>query len=114
MAYQGSKIEDENERFYMYNWIDKLEYWLLELPRPDMTIYLNMPYEYTTELKKNREQLDEIEKSDDYLKKSIAAYLELSELYNWTKIECIKESNVRDKEEISEEIYKEVVDKLLK
>ena len=114
MAYQGSKIEDENERFYMYNWIDKLEYWLLELPRPDMTIYLNMPYEYTKVLKQNRKTLDEIEKSDDYLKKSVESYIELSELYNWTTIDCVKDKNIRSKEDIAEEIYNKVVEKLLK
>ena len=37
----------------MYQWIDKLEYWLLQLPKPDITIFLHMPYEYTKELRKN-------------------------------------------------------------
>ena len=47
MAHQGSKILDKDERFYMYQWIDKLEYWLLGLPKPDKTIFLHMPYEYS-------------------------------------------------------------------
>ena len=46
MAHQGSKIKDDNERFEMYQWIDKLEYDLLELPKPDKTIFLHMPYSY--------------------------------------------------------------------
>ena len=48
----------------MYQWIDKLEFWLLELPKPDVTIFLHMPYEYAKELKKNRTSLDEHEKSE--------------------------------------------------
>ena len=32
LAHQGSKIADKDERFNMYQWIDKLEYWLLKLP----------------------------------------------------------------------------------
>ena len=50
LAYQGSKIRDKDERFDMYQWIDKLEYWLLGLPKPDMTIFLHVPYEKTAEL----------------------------------------------------------------
>lgn len=38
LAHQGSKIKDKDERFLMYQWIDKLEYWLLQLPKPDQTI----------------------------------------------------------------------------
>ena len=40
MAHQGSRYSDSEERFYMYQWIDKLEYWLLKLPKPDCIILL--------------------------------------------------------------------------
>ena len=53
MAHQGSKIKDDDERFHMYQWIDKLEFWLLDLPKPDKTIFLHVPYSYAFELKKN-------------------------------------------------------------
>ena len=43
MAHQGSRYSDSEERFYMYQWIDKLEYWLLKLPKPDCTILLKVP-----------------------------------------------------------------------
>ena len=105
LAHQGGKIADKDERFYMYQWIDKLEYWLLELPKPDKTIFLHVPYEFATELKKNRESLDEHEKSPEHLKNAENAYIELSELYNWDKIECVKNKKLRTIEDISDEIY---------
>ena len=46
MAHQGSKIKNDEERFHMYEWIDKLEFWLLSLPKPDKTIFLHVPYTY--------------------------------------------------------------------
>lgn len=109
LAHQGCKIADKDERFYMYQWIDKLEYWLLELPKPDKTIFLHMPYEYATELKKNRASLDEHEKDPEHLKNAEKAYIELSELYNWDKVECVKNKNIRTIEDINDEIYKIVV-----
>ena len=110
MAHQGSKISDDNERFNMYQWIDKLEYWLLKLPKPDKTIFLHVPYEYVKRLKENRKQLDEHEKDDKFSKKSIDTYLELTNLYNWNKIECIKDNNLRSIEDINEEIMNIIKD----
>jgi len=104
MAHQGSKIHDDDERFNMYQWIDKLEYWLLGLPKPDKTIFLHVPYSYAFELKKNRISLDEHEKSEEHLKNAEKAYIELSELYHWDKIECIKNHKMRSIEDINDEI----------
>ncbi len=105
-AHQGSKILDDDDRFDMYQWIDKLEYWLLKLPKPDITIFLHVPYENTIELRKNREFIDEHEKSEEHLKNAEKAYIELSGLYNWNRIECIKHDKLRSIDDISQEILK--------
>ena len=105
-AHQGSKIKDDDDRFDMYQWIDKLEYWLLKLPKPDITIFLHVPYENSIELRKNREFIDEHEKSEEHLKNAEKAYIELSELYNWSRIECIKNNKLRSIDDISKEILK--------
>ena len=88
----------------MYQWIDKLEFWLLSLPKPDKTIFLHVPYSYAFELKKNRISLDEHEKSESHLKSSEIAYLELASYYNWVNINCIKDDKIRTIEDINEEI----------
>ena len=110
LAHQGSKIHDKEERFNMYQWIDKLEYWLLGLPKPDKTIFLHVPLWKSLELRKNRECIDEHEKAVDYLKLTSEAYVELSELYNWDKIECIEDGELRSIEDINEEILNIVKD----
>ena len=103
LAFQGSKIKDKDERFNMYQWIDKLEYWLLKLPKPDKTIFLHVPYEYTKVLMENR-NMDENEKDEEYLCQAEEAYIELSELYNWDKVECVKNNELRSIEDINNEI----------
>ena len=105
-AHQGSKIKNPDDRFDMYQWIDKLEYWLLKLPKPDITIFLHVPIENSLEIRKNRKNLDEHEKSPEHLKNAEEAYIELSELYNWKRIECVKDNKLRTINDISEEIYK--------
>lgn len=104
MAHQGSKIKNDEERFHMYEWIDKLEFWLLSLPKPDKTIFLHVPYTYAANLKKNRVSLDEHEMNEEHLKNSEIAYVELSQLYNWKNINCIKNNEIRTIEDINEEI----------
>ena len=104
MAHQGAKIDDPDERFNLFEWIDKLEYWLLELPKPDKTIFLHLPYEYSSELIKNRKNLDENEKDKDYQINSIKTYLELASLYHWELIECIRNNEIRTIDDINKEI----------
>lgn len=101
MAHQGGKIYDQEERFHMYQWIDKLEFWLLKLPKPDLTIFLHMPYEYAYSLKKKKNPQY---KDKEYLKNAEEAYIELSELYHWDRIECIVDHKMRSIENIHQEI----------
>lgn len=108
LAHQGSKIKDKDERYEMYNWIDKLEYWLLKLPKPDKTIFLHVPYQYTLELRKNRTSIDEHEKSIEHLMQAEEAYIELSQLYHWDTIECIKDGKLRSIEDINDEILEAI------
>ena len=103
MANQGSKYEEAEDRFYMYQWIDKLEYWLLKLPKPDYTILLNMPYKYNNQLSFDFSNNNKQEKV-------LRAYMELAGLYNWDVIDCI----IDNKEKTRDEIHKEIIELLEK
>ncbi len=104
MAHQGSKIKNKQERLNMYKWIEELEYNLLGLPKPDITIFLHMPYKEACILKQNRTYLDEVEKNKEYLINSEKTYIELSKLYNFNTIECVKDNKIKTIEEINEEL----------
>jgi len=106
MAHQGGKLKSKEERLKMYKWLDTLEYMLLELPRPDLTIFLYMPYEYALKLREERnEPADEHEKSVEHLKNAEISYLELERLYQFQRIDCVKNKKIKTKEEIHEEVY---------
>ncbi len=105
MAHQGGKIYDDKLRNELYEWLDKLEYGLLNLPHPDITIFLYMPYEYALKLKKNRTELDQHELSKEHLLNAEKAYLELARKYNFKVINCIEDNKIRSIEDINDEIY---------
>ena len=108
MAHQGGKLSDAKKRSEMFKWIEKLEFELLELPKPDIKIFLHMPYEASLILKKSRglkEDMDQNEKDEHHLKNAEQAYIELAKEYNFHTIECAIGDNIKTIEAIHHEVY---------
>jgi dTMP kinase len=112
MGHQAGKIKDKTERLEMFKWIEELEYNLLNLPKPDIKVFLYMPYQYSKSLQTNRLELDEHELSEDNLRNAENAYLEMVDLYNFIKIDCVSNSSIRPVEDINNELYSKVLEKL--
>lgn len=115
MAHQAGKIHDKQQRMEMYGWLDMLEYKLLELPKPDIAIFLHMPYEQACILKQNRKEAsDQHESSKVHLKNAEEAYLELARIYHWKTIECNIGNDIRTIEDINNEVYNYVTNEMYK
>ena len=113
MAFQGARLDDD-KRDKLFGFVDKLEYEMLELPRPDLTIFLHMPLWASKVLRGNRkEKPDQNESDDEYLKKSENVYIELSKTYNWKTILCAENNNILTPNEISNIVFN-TVDEFLK
>lgn len=109
MAHRGGLIKNKKERLKMYEKIELKEYIINELPRPDKVVLLYMPYDYACKLKEKREELpDDAENNKEYLKNSEKAYLELSKLYNYDIVNCIKDNQIRTIEDINKEIFEKI------
>jgi dTMP kinase len=118
IGHQGGKIEDVNERNKYLDWLFHLEFNIFQIPRPDKNILLYVPPEISQELvdqKDLREYIENGKKRDiheenlDHLKNAADAYLYAAEKYNWDKIECAPDGKLKTKEEISEEVWKKVI-----
>ncbi len=118
LGHQGGKAKNEEKRNNLYEKIIDLEYEIMEIPRPDITIFLHMPRKAILKLLEGRNELDEHERNEAHLIEAEKSYLDLVKKYNW---EYIYSSKVEDyqlledlktPEEISEEIYKIVIDKI--
>lgn len=115
-VHQASKEpEDQQESFL--KWLYEFEYDKLGLPSPDLTIYLDVPTDFTEKLMRSREaatntHADIHEQDMQYLStcrrmgKKAAAY------YNWTVVECVRDGKMRTIEDIHQEIYRLVRTKL--
>ena len=112
LIHQASKINDTDEKKKFLMWLDDLEYGIYNLPRPDVTIFLDMPPEYGAELmsgrlnKSNGDDKKDIHESDfSYLEKSYENAMFVAKKFNWKRISCIKDGQIRSVNEIHEDIY---------
>lgn len=114
MAHQGGKLETKEERDKLYTWIEKLEFDLLELPVPDIRVFLHMPYEGALLLKQNRDvnALDDHEKDTNHLKKAEEAYFEIADRFNFYIIECMDNNRIKNIDEIQEQLSNYVLNEI--
>ena len=97
----------------MYNWLSKLEFDLLELPKADIKVFLHMPYNAINKLKAGRiEKLDQNEEDKEHLLNAENAYKEIAKKYNFYTIECTDNKRIKTIEEIQNELYNYIKDLL--
>ena len=111
-VHQASKETGENQDAFL-KWLYEFEYDKLGLPRPDLTIYLDVPTDFTEKLMRSREQntgtkADIHEQDTEYLATCRRTGRAAAEFYGWTVIDCVKDGQMRSIEDIHEEIYRHV------
>ena len=112
-VHQASKEAPENRNRYL-EWLYHFEYTCLGLPRPDLTVYLDVPTSFTEKLMRGREaatgtHADIHEKDLAYLATCRETGRAAAEFYGWTVIHCVKDGAMRSIEDIHEEIYRHVI-----
>jgi len=108
-CHQGGKLEGE-ERLKYFNWLYEFEFRLMGLPEPSLVIYLN------TDIEVSRRQINarqsetgansDIHENDfNYLQRCLDAGRCAASHYGWRVVECIRDSQMRTVDDISDEIY---------
>lgn len=113
--YQMVKL-DESEWDEYVKWLEEYEYGRLELPRPDMVIFLDMPIEVSQKLMSGRYEGDESKKdihesNIKFLQDCRKAALYTAEKQGWKIIKCSKGETPLPIDEISEKIL-EIINRL--
>lgn len=116
LIHQASKINDVCEKENFLDWVSDFEYNKLNLPKPDLTIFLDMPVPFAKKLMEKRlnkidnsSTLDIHEKDETYLKHSYDNAHYVADKFGWYKISCVKDNNVRSIEDIANEIFETVI-----
>ena len=112
-VHQASKVPECERAKYM-DWLYDFEYDKLGLPRPDLTIYLDVPTDFTEKMLRHREQAtntkaDIHEQDMTYLATCRKTGRAAAEHYGWTIIQCVENGTMRSMEDIHQEIYRHVL-----
>lgn len=108
-VHQASKEQGSAREDYL-KWLYEFEYDKLGLPRPDLTIYLDVPTDFTEKMLRGREaatntQADIHEKDMQYLATCRECGRDAAAYYNWKVIHCVRDGAMRTIEDIHQEIY---------
>lgn len=118
MVHQGGKLSSLEERAEYLNWLEDLEFKRFGLPAPDCVVLLDVPPGRSRKLLQEREAMksggerDIHEEDFKHLKEAYDNALWLAERYDWVRIECIREGELRTIENIHGEIYRRVCNRL--
>jgi len=124
--HQAGKIKSAKKRNDFMKWLEKMEYEVFKVSRPDLTFYLDLPTKIVLQLLKDREsskmkraylkkKKDVHETDVNFLINSRKSALKLiKEIPNFIKIECAPEGKILSREMIHGEVYKKVKKVLIK
>ncbi len=123
--HQGGKLHDLKERKEFLAWLDIMEYKTFAIPKPDLVVYLDVPFDVSSLWLKNKAlarkknylegNIDVAEDNLKHLKDSRESALYLAkENKNWKRVECCKEMVCMPPEGVAEVVYKEARKKLKK
>jgi len=117
MGHQGGKINDARKRREFMKWVERLEYEVFGIPRPDLNILLDVPVSVArrlVQLKGERKYIrkgkkDIHEASLAHLRRARRTYLEIaSRQPNWAIIGCVEGRKLLPPEAIAERVWEVV------
>jgi dTMP kinase len=116
MVHQATKIDDPALRESFLNWLWDYEFVKLGLPVPDCVIFLDVDPSCSRRLMENRSNKINGEKDKDihekdpvFLQKSHASSCLVAEKYGWIRVSCLDSGELREIDDIHEEIYSRVI-----
>ena len=119
MLHQGAKIDDPDQREEFLRWLDHVEYEIFGMPRPDITVYLEVPpeesqklLEYVVSIGAEKPDVAEVDVAHQQKVAECANYLRQSR-DKWITVQCLNdEGHLRTREDIHEELFAIVSDQL--
>jgi len=111
--HQTPKIKNRKEKEKFLKWLENLEFKLLDLPQPNLVLYLKTPYHLGQKLVKRKKQrkylngqkFDIHEKSNNHLKSAEKNSFFLIRKYHWQPISCTRNGKILPKKEIANKIW---------
>lgn len=118
MAHQGTKFKDSEQRRGYFIWLDNLEYKLLNIPRPNKNIVLNVPAEIAQQLVDVKEKRDYTDKKRDihesdieHLRGAVNVYNDLCHLFpkDFVRVDCVRGGKLMNEAQVEDIVWNKVL-----
>lgn len=117
--HQGGKIANKKERQQFIEWLDKMEFDVFKIPKPQLILYLDVPVQVSQDLLNEREEKtkkgkfkrkkDLHENNINHLTKARRSAVKMIKgSGSWIKINCAKRGKILSRKEISDMIWETV------
>lgn len=115
LAYSAAKVS-QADATKLINWIKKLEYEKLNLPKADMVVFLNVARVFSRKLIEGREKKEYLQGSKDdihekdwqFQQRVLDNYIQLAKELDWKIIDCTRNGTLLSKDEIFKKVYRAV------
>lgn len=116
MIHQAGKIKGISEKEKYLDWLWDLEFVKMQLPVPNMVLFLDVLPEIANRLMKNRKNKfdnnaskDIHERNQQHLLDAYHNALFVANKYDWHKINCVQDNQMKPIDDIHELIYQEII-----
>ena len=110
MIHQSTRIKENKDVDEFLDWVVDLEYEKLKLPKPDKTLFLDVPVEISMKLARERDSLkngqnkDILERDDNHLINAYEKAKYVAKKFDWTVIDCSNGKTIKTIDEIHQDI----------
>jgi thymidylate kinase/thymidylate synthase ThyX len=117
MAHQGTKFDNVEQRRGYFIWLDNLEFEMLKIPRPNLSVVLRVPAEIAQTLVDKKEARSYTDKKRDiheadlsHLQKSVQVYDDLCQLFpkDFERIDCVRSGELLSIEQVHKLLIEKV------
>ncbi len=115
MAHQGAKLDNAEQRRGFFIWLDNLEYQMLGLPRPDLSLVLRVPADIAQKLVDQKTKRSYTDKKRDiheadlsHMRRSVEVYDTLCQLFpkDFKALDCTRGGKILDIEQVHALVHK--------
>ena len=114
LAHQGSRVDDDRQA-ELIEWIERIEYNVFELPRPDSVVWLDVPPQVSRQLIQKKAPRDYTDKAADLQEDDLEYQFGVHQVYqslaadrsHWIRINGLQEGTelLRTIEQIAEDVW---------
>lgn len=117
MAHQGTKFDSSEQRRGYFIWLDNLEFQMLKIPRPDLSVVLRLSASVAQKYIDQKSARNYTDKKRDiheadlsHLDRAVRVYDDMCKLFpkDFRSIDCERDSKLLDKETIHKLIWESV------